>query len=185
MDNPPLKICRSENVFFWEDECEELGQYKSNFRQPTFLQKLFHKNRDFASLPVYERAAYPTEFDFKRALAIGMGNTPARERQLRIRIWWAANDNLRKNPENRTESFWNQEFESNLIALTRFCEGDEPVDLIMRAEIFRELGEFDRAAAILDTQLPKPLDLPKAYTQMASGILKLAEKRMRFVECVS
>jgi len=105
-----------------------------------------------------------------------LGKTDDRERMhyLRIRIWHAQNDKVRKAHgkalrERRRARFGgasddtdaapplkvevpvaNASFQANLRALLELL-GDNPDDTLMRAEIWRELGGFDQALEIART----------------------------------
>jgi hypothetical protein len=153
----------SEGVLFWEDECEEVGQVspwdESKQSERTDL----------------EYAVEPAEPDYQRALAAGMASTPEKQRYLRTRLWWAANDSLRSGLVERTPEFWTEQIVGNLRAIAELLDGGDAEARLMRAEVFRELGEFDRAASVLTTSFPRE------FTPAVQAIRTLVEQRDRYV----
>jgi len=71
------------------------------------------------------------------------------ERQLRLRAWWAGNDK-RRNRDNET-TFSVEEIDNLKLLLNLLEEKDEKI-IIMKAEIMRELGDFDASKNLLSKQ---------------------------------
>ena len=165
-DTPWLQKSSSEGVFFWQDECEEVGQLSEwgETAQP-----------EWADL---EYADEPLEEDYQRALAAGMAATPEKRIYLRPRLWWVANDRLRSGSVERTPAFWTEHVISNLRAMAELLESEDAGARLMRAEVFRELGQFDRAAALLTSSFPKE------FSPAVQAIRKLVEQRDRYVRQV-
>jgi hypothetical protein len=88
----------------------------------------------------------PRESDFYEALA--QPTTPEKEKYLRIRAWWVANDVFREDP-----SVGNPDFSSaaiaNMNALFGLLGTTDEEDVLMKAEIARELGRFQESLSIL------------------------------------
>ena len=119
----------------------------------------------------------PDEDDLFRALDTGLGNTPGRERYLRVRAWWAANDPVRGQAGEPQDDFWSGRRLANLRALTVLLSrapGRETdaglafADRLMGAEVARPLGEFERARQELAAS-PFPPGLDAAAARIAAG----------------
>jgi hypothetical protein len=86
---------------------------------------------------------------------------------VRLRAWWAGNDQRRE--LGRTKPLG--DFESrNLHALVRLL-GDADDGLVMKAEAYRELGEFSVSESLLAADFEGPL------SQVVSIIRDLNQKR--------
>ena len=97
-----------------------------------------------------------------------------KELYLRITAWRSANDALRLNP-NATPAFSKDQVQ-NLHALSEMLNETEPNQLILKAEIARELGEFDNCLGLLS----HPFD--GRYGHAVGFIKKLAEEKVRTVK---
>lgn len=91
----------------------------------------------------------PSEADYIRMLERPL--TPEKERYLRIRAWWAANDRYRV----PLEQVSNEQQPDNLRKLATLLDEKEPNDRLMKAEIYRELGMFDESLSCLDVEFPE------------------------------
>jgi hypothetical protein len=69
---------------------------------------------------------------------------------LRIRVWWSANHTWRI--AAIAESAFSEVQAQNLNALYRLLDESEPGQRILKAEIARELGEFEQCLALLSYQ---------------------------------
>lgn len=77
---------------------------------------------------------------YEEALRRAPWRNDAQERYVRIRAWWASNDPYR---EQTVQEFrLSLEQEENLRRLVQLLDGSEPEDLLMKAELYRELGLF-------------------------------------------
>ena len=91
----------------------------------------------------------PSEKELQDFLA-GHDLPKKKEIYLRQHAWWAANDAWRWLP-NATPAFSKDE-EQNLHALSRMLDETEPNQRILKAEIDRELCEFDECLRQLSYQ---------------------------------
>ena len=91
-----------------------------------------------------------------------------------MRAWRSANDAWRWNP-NATPAF-SKDQEQNLNALSEMLDETEPNQRILKAEIARELGEFDECLLLLSYQFDKGYDYAVGF------IKKLAEEKVRGVK---
>jgi hypothetical protein len=95
-----------------------------------------------------------------------------KERYVRLRAWWAGNDARRESDEKNPLS---EDERQNLQVFVEIMGGPDSSDRIMEAEIMRELGEYDRALAIL----VEPFE--DGLTQAVGIIRNLVEKKDPFV----
>lgn len=140
-DNPWLRKSPSEGVLFWSDECEEIGSiggWHAEDEDP-------HPEWDDL-----EFAKEPSETDYFEAIENGVGDTPEKLRYLHIRLWWAGNDVIRKNPDKSLP----EKHLNNLKALEVLLDEDDPDERLMRAEVCRELGKFDESMRLLRFVFP-------------------------------
>jgi hypothetical protein len=97
-----------------------------------------------------------------------------KELYLRVRAWRSANDAWRRNP-NATPAFSKDQVQ-NLHALSAMLDESVPNQRILKAEISRELGEFDKCLSLLSHPFEKDYEFTVGF------IRKLAEDRVRAVK---
>jgi len=73
--------------------------------------------------------------------------TVYKERYVRFRAWWAAND-VRRSPRESIPLSHSETL--NLQDLALLLDESDVKDLLSKVEIMRELGRFDEALAMLD-----------------------------------
>lgn len=117
-------------------------------------------------------SATPTLGEYTAFLHGGIADR-GKERYVRLRAWWAGNDPRRTSPEARPLDSCEVE---NLRAVIGLLDEAEANDRIMKAEAFRELGEFARAEELLAKEVEE--ELMKA----ARIIRELARKGITTVE---
>lgn len=94
----------------------------------------------------------PEELEYYEAIRAGLARTPEQERNLRIFAWWRGNDAYREiggvavAAEPRSLSARDENLQALLLLLD---ESDED-DLIMKAEVYRELRAWPQAEALLN-----------------------------------
>lgn len=140
-DNSLLKKVPSQGVLFWWDACELIGYYggwewENPEMDPSWL--------------TLESVQEPDEADYLRAIREGMGYDEDRLKYLHIRYWWAGNDAVRKDP---SQSLSDEQLEQ-LAVLKTMLSVDVPNERLLRAEICRELGNFDEALGLLRMAVP-------------------------------
>lgn len=88
----------------------------------------------------------PEEDDY---LAAAKAKGASRKHQLyaRKRAWWLANDAIRERPDRSLT--WDGARRENLEKLSALLNAPEEGDLILQAEIARELGQFETCAKLL------------------------------------
>jgi hypothetical protein len=97
-----------------------------------------------------------------------------KELYVRVSAWRSANDAWRRNP-NATPAFSKDQVQ-NLMALSEMLDESEPNHRILKAEIARELGEFDECLGLL----LHPFD--GRYGYVVGFIKKLAEEKVHAVK---
>lgn len=89
-----------------------------------------------------------TEQDFLAALRTRSADTPEKVRYIRIRAWWTANDPLRPDRRQGTDSL-SAAARANMESLLVSLSESEEQQRVMKAELARELGRFDEAERLL------------------------------------
>lgn len=151
-DQPLMVICPHCHSTLWIDELETLGEIEP-----------WGKGRGkFRDAIEYET---PSLDDYLTALGKGAG-TPEKERYVRLRAWWAGNDVRRE----ATGDIPLSTFEAaNLTAFAQMLDEADSNDLVMKAEVMRELGRFDDAMALLarlaDSDIAQAVEIIKRLVE--------------------
>jgi hypothetical protein len=138
MDAPMLPLghalgkCPHCRELFWIADAKKLAEFR-----------VYEDKAEWAKA---ESLLDPVEEDY---LAAAMAKGVARERELqaRKRAWWLANDTVRGRPE-RTLA-WSGARRENLEKLSALINEHEECEIILKAEIARELGQFEACAKLL------------------------------------
>ncbi|MFH0924447.1 MAG: HEAT repeat domain-containing protein [bacterium] len=77
----------------------------------------------------------------------------AKEKYIRIRAWWASNDERRNNKDTKAINLSGQAVK-NLESLYDLLSNKDPEDRLTKAEVARELGQFEGALRLLDFPFP-------------------------------
>ena len=156
-DHPLLAKCPVCSGLFWVDEAVEV-------------------DTGFDAAKGKQQVWAPSEKDLLGFLA-GPALPGDKEIYLRITAWRSANDVWRRIP-NATPAFSKNQ-EQNLKALSDMLDEKEPNQRILKAEIARELGNFDECLGLLS----HPFD--ERYGYAVGFIKKLAEEKVRVVRSIS
>jgi hypothetical protein len=89
----------------------------------------------------------PTEEEYYQALESNLVKDHQQERTLRVLAWWRRNDSLRFHPVGSATA--SSACRQNLEALARLLNELDENDLLLKAEVLRELGEFESAKEVL------------------------------------
>lgn len=146
-DLPAITRCESGGPIFWVASARVLGTVPYGDAADPHAWR--------ASAPV--RAL--TEGELLEALAQGLGDTPERERDLRMRAWWEANAAFRRAgvppaPPGASDFLMGSPARANLEALLRLLDEGVLGDRLTKAEALRELGRLDEARALMPAQEP-------------------------------
>jgi hypothetical protein len=156
-NHPWLAKCPECSMLFWVDEAVEVD---SGFQAAKGKQQVLAPSGK-------------EMLDFLTGPAL----TQDKELYLRVRAWRSANDAWRRNP-NATPAFSKEQVQ-NLKAFSDMLDEKEPNQRILKAEIARELGNFDECLGILS----HPFD--ERYEHAVGFIKKLAEEKVRVVRSIS
>jgi hypothetical protein len=91
-----------------------------------------------------------TPEEYAEAIAIKKYRNQEEERYLRTNLWWAINTPFRNGKPAEISPELNPLFEENLETLIYKTPADSPENLLLLAEIHRELGLFNEAKQYLD-----------------------------------
>lgn len=131
---PRLGRCPHCAALFWVPEAPLLGECWPG---------------DIASSqwPEAKMVEGPTAEEFLSAIPLCEGDAD-KELFLRLRSWWRSNDRFRKGGGDAPP--FSEAERANLDALAGALGDDSPHHALMRAEIARELGRFDRCLKLLE-----------------------------------
>jgi len=95
----------------------------------------------------------PAEEDYYEVLRKGITQDSRQERTLRILAWWRRNDAFREvsGSTGGHAAPASANCRTNLEALRTLLDETQESDRLMKAEVLRELGEFDAALGMLST----------------------------------
>jgi hypothetical protein len=130
-DFPSLVLCKKCDQFYWvrkELQVEEVRDYR----------EFETRNRDI------EYVEFPSFHQYFKAL-----ETINAERYIRMKIWWSYNDYFRNGHQSEITLEMQKLNTENLIALIKILDEAVDNDLLMKAEIFRQLGWFDESRQLL------------------------------------
>ena len=156
-NHPLLAKCPLCSRLFWVDEAVEV-------------------DTGFDAAKGKQQVWAPSEKDLLGFL-VGPALPADKELYVRVSAWRSANDAWRWNP-NATPAFYKEQVQ-NLKALSDMLDEKEPNQRILKAEIARELGEFDDCLGLLS----HPFD--ERYGHAVGFIKKLAEEKVPVVRSIS
>tara|TARA_R110002050_G_scaffold129124_2_gene250616 strand:- start:10427 stop:10933 length:507 start_codon:yes stop_codon:yes gene_type:complete len=135
-DFPDLTKCKKCDTQFWLSKSESIETYEwITYTDPNIQHA---QEADFLSID-----------DYLIALRDGLVSSKAEELKVRQRIWWTYNDRARNGDDlflsKNDENTW----KSNAKALINLLDEAITNQSIMLAELYRNLGEFDRCIEIM------------------------------------
>jgi hypothetical protein len=136
---PPTVVrCRHCAQCYWLAEARKVGavtQWSGEDRQAD------------PALGTAQEVDEPTEENYYQALQSSLAKCPQQERTPRMLAWWRRNDSLRSHPAGGATAYG--ECMRNLEALARLLDEGNESDRLLKAEVLRELGEFEAAKGLL------------------------------------
>jgi hypothetical protein len=158
LPNEPLLVkCPSCGKLLWIDEAKKLGE-----------TGLLDEKK--SKWPGAVEPNLPTEADYMSVLG-RLKVSRERELYLRRQAWWAANDLIRTTMQHTVN--WSAMQQANLRALANLMDENEPEDRLAKAEIYRELKEFDSCINLLKGPFEK-----ERHAEVAAFIRGLAEQNL-------
>jgi hypothetical protein len=153
-DHPLLVRCPACSNLFWVDEAVQVSsEFEAANGKPQVLAPSEKNMLSFLAEP---------------------GLPKDKEIYLRMHAWWSANDAWRSVPNPKPN--FSKEQVKNLNALAALMDESEPGQRILKAEIARELGEFDYCLRLLSSSFDEE------YGHAVGYIRKLAEENVRSVK---
>lgn len=139
LPEPPSVVkCRSCATFFWLADAKDVGTIPSDGSvDPAWL--------------VAEEVQEPTEEEFYQAIDNGLAADSVQEKELRILAWQRRNDAFRHPKQIGGALTITPMFNGNLQALARLLDNGNEDDRLLKAELLRELGEFEPTKQILSS----------------------------------
>jgi len=131
-ESPGLVLCKKCNQFYWTKDARKVTEINNSAEQ-----KEKYRNVDFIEFPNFHQ--------YFKAL-----ETIPDEKFLRIRIWQSFNDYFRYGKEKEITQDLQDLNITNLYALLNLLDESDQNDLLMKAEILRNLGWFEESKQLLD-----------------------------------
>ncbi len=154
--------------FYWVDEAEVKGQVPA-FGEPEDVPEDVPEDWKRA-----EPVKHLTIEEYIEALDAGVGTGKKKERYLRLHLWWAVNDIVRRNATARIPTRYLKKLHENLSKLSALLTERDPNQRILKAEIAREMGDFAKAVSLLE-------GLPSEFRWVADRIKTLSEEKNSLV----
>ena len=135
LDKDLLIICPHCQAYLWSDNLEVVAEIDLFTKESDDFD--YAKHGITPSIKQYANFINSEKIDLVKL------------RYLRLQIWWAGNDIRRENPELRQMSPLEVDNLQALIVLLAEHGADQS-SIVMKAEVLRELGQFDEASLALD-----------------------------------
>ena len=136
---PSLVLCKKCNHFYWIKDAKEVEKVNEFVLIEADDQP---ENEKWKNINYVE---FPTFHQYIKAL-----ETISEERFLRMNMWWSFNDYIRIGHENKiTPDMQKLNTENLILLLTLLNEANEN-DLLMKAEVLRNLGRFEESRHLLN-----------------------------------
>ncbi len=162
---PHITKCGKCGTYLWREEFTIIGEMPFS-------------HEDEGNLPIAWQEAEYIRFltldEYFEAIEKGKADTDERELYIRIKIWWAINDQIRNRIGEYTVNpiLGNDVYVQNLLRVIKLLENDSsPESFLRRAEAYRELGRFGAATRMLNR------DFDRGYLRAVREIKKLIWKK--------
>lgn len=144
---PQVIVCAQCNDPFWTNDARKVGELSAGAEEVD----VDDTDPAWAKAPLAEE---PTEEQYYAAISGGLARDKFEERTLRVFAWWRGNDQHREDSLTDALQTATGPRRANLEALVHLLDGEEVGELLMKAEVLRQLGEFDAARRLL-SELPQ------------------------------
>lgn len=155
--------CENCGVIFWLVEKNELGTQK--------LMNFLEKNIAFVKAANKEL--------YQEAITKGIYENSKQERFLRIHYWWKANDEIRYNEMNNEQILEEDFYKENAERILLLLDEKKIEDLIMKSELYRNLGKFEQAKKEID-KASKKVNYP--VITFIQELINANERTVKIVE---
>ena len=158
-DRPWLLKCPKCQSVFWIDDAKELGRqypWDKDKKWPKAVEPVFPTEKDYLNVVQDDKLSDKKELYARR------------------RAWWLANDTVRTNTD-ATITFSRAQAD-NLQKLAALLDEQDSDQRIMKAELFRELGQFDACIKLLSFPFKN-----ERRAEVAAFIRQLAEQKVQAV----
>ncbi len=164
---PGVVSCPECRELFWIKDAKTVGEYD------------WFNGEDYEEPEEWKKAKSvkdPGIEDYQNALNQGLDSSKDREKYIRVHLWWALNDLVRYE-EKQPELFrqYQEIFQNNLESLVGLLENCDAAGQIMKAEIARELGEFE-------TCLVRLAIIPKEHETLCNQLRQFVQQKSRIVQ---
>ena len=156
-----LLTCPECNRYFWREDVPT---------RESMRDSQFFSDSERRSLP---NAGQVHLRHYEDMLHQALWKTKTQEKYIRIRAWWSINSAYRGHATQEIDL--SPEQEANLLKLLQLLDTNDSDELIMKAEVLRELGQFDECLK----QLDQPFD--DRYLPAIDAIKTLAKSKKRLV----
>lgn len=163
-DSPEITTCQDCQRFFWIKDARVAGEYD-------WYHAKGEKPEEWKQAP---SITYLDAAGFAEALDQGLGTSQSREKHLRIQLWWAMNDPIRRGEQADIAPGQKELFRENLELLFDLLQDSDPAGHIMRLEAAREMGDFDRCIVRLTV-------IPEKYKWVCDQIRQLVQLKNQIV----
>lgn len=162
-DEPWLRIHPETRELFWTDECKKVAE-----------EEVFEPKPKYSEAPFAES---PTLEDYRRALSTLTPLDLKKERYIRMRFWWEANDPFRRGTVAAPAAADYQENLQRFIGLLDIKNYGG--NRLMAAEVARQMGDFTKAEELLNCEFPAEL------VSAVERIRSLASQKDTLVRCLN
>ena len=131
-ESPSLVLCTKCDQFYWVKDARKVAEIKNSAEL-----KEKYSNVEFIEFPTFHQ--------YFKAL-----ETSPDEKYIRIRIWWSYNDYFRTGKGKKITQDMQDLNTKNLTALLKLLDESDQNDLLMKAEILRNLGWLHESKLLLD-----------------------------------
>lgn len=135
---PNLTKCPTCKHLFWLSKQEEYASYT-------------YETGPSAEWVNASDAKFPSIRDYFIALENGLAEDNEEEIDVRMRIWWAYNDRLRKSKNIFKDENDELRWTDNIHKLLLILNVEEDNDKVVAAELHRNLGNFDACIEIINS----------------------------------
>lgn len=136
---PSLVLCKKCDQFYWVKEDRKVEEVHD------------HRELDMKWGDI-DYVEFPSFHQYFKAL-----ETIAAERYIRMKIWWSYNDYFKDGHQSEITPEMQKLNTENLIVLLKILDEADDNDLLMKAEIFRQLGWFDESRELLNRMINNSL----------------------------